>query len=89
MTEFCNNSFSYLCRLPGGKKVSCGGHRRNALDTNEQRLAITEIINHPDYSSFLSSGDGSNDIAVIKVDGNFACSTGKIWPACLPDKSVG
>ena len=76
---------------PGGKKVSCGGHRMDTsgsspMDTNEQRLAIREIINHPDYSPF---GDVSNDIAVIKVDGNFACSTGKIWPACLPDKSVG
>ena len=60
------------------------------LDTNEQRLTITQIINHPDYSSFnqLFGGDGSNDIAVIKVNGNFGCSAKKIWPACLPDKSV-
>lgn len=79
---------------PGGKKVSCGAHRMNAngaspLDTNEQRLTITQIINHPDYSSFnqLFGGDGSNDIAVIKVNGNFGCSAKKIWPACLPDKS--
>jgi len=77
---------------PGGKKVSCGAHRMNAngaspLDTNEQRLTITQIINHPQYSSFIFAGDGSNDIAVIKVNGNFGCSAGKIWPACLPDKS--
>merc|ERR1719431_2554471 len=77
---------------PGGKKVSCGAHRMNAngaspMDTNEQRLTITQIINHPDYSAFSVLGDGSNDIAVIKVDGNFGCSAGKIWPACLPDKS--
>jgi len=78
---------------PRGKKVSCGAHRMNAngaspMDTNEQRLTITQIINHPDYNSFNSfGGDGSNDIAVIKVDGNFGCSAGKIWPACLPDKS--
>ena len=58
------------------------------LDTNEQRLTITQIINHPQYSSFIFAGDGSNDIAVIKVNGNFGCSAGKIWPACLPDKSV-
>ena len=73
--------------------VSCGAHRMNMngpspLDTNEQRLKITEIINHPSYSSFNARGDGSNDIAVIKTEGNFACTAGKIWPACLPDKSV-
>jgi len=77
---------------PGGKKVSCGAHRMNAngpstLDSNEQRLPITQIINHPDYSSLNVGGDSSNDIAVIKVEGNFACAGGKIWPACLPDKS--
>merc|ERR1719250_244939 len=78
---------------PGGKKISCGAHRMNAngaspLDTNEQRLTITQIINHPQYSSFnFFGGDGSNDIAVIKVNGNFGCSAGKIWPACLPDKT--
>ena len=78
---------------PRGKKVSCGAHRMNAngaspMDPNEQRLTITQIINHPQYSSFNFFGDGSNDIAVIKVNGNFGCSAGKIWPACLPDKSV-
>jgi len=77
---------------PRGKKVSCGAHRMNAngaspMDPNEQRLTITQIINHPQYSSFNFFGDGSNDIAVIKVNGNFGCSAGKIWPACLPDKS--
>jgi len=77
---------------PGGKKVSCGGHRMNAygssaMDSAEQRLDITEIINHPDYSSLNNGGDSSNDIAVIKVDGNFNCAAGKIWPACLPDKN--
>ena len=58
------------------------------LDSNEQRLTVTEIISHPDYSSLNNGGDSSNDIAVIKVDGNFNCAAGKIWPACLPDKSV-
>jgi len=77
---------------PRGKKISCGAHRMNAngaspLDTNEQRLTITEIINHPSYSSFTVGGDSSNDIAVIKVEGNFGCAAKKIWPACLPDKS--
>ena len=83
-----------MLRQPGGKKVSCRDHRMYAngpspVDSNEQRLTITEIISHPDYSSFTTiGGDSSNDIAVIKVDGNFACAGGKIWPACLPDKNV-
>ena len=47
------------------------------LDSNEQRLVITEIISHPDYSSLTNLGDSSNDIAVIKVDENFACAGGK------------
>merc|ERR1740124_955175 len=77
---------------PGGKKISCGSHTMktssaSTLDVNEQRLTITEIINHPEYSAFSASGDGSNDIALIKVDGNFNCEPKKIYPACLPDKS--
>ena len=54
------------------------------LDTNEERLTITEIINHPDYDDFTLH----NDIAVIKVSGSFSCSEGKIWPACLPSSQV-
>eukprot|EP00092_Neocalanus_flemingeri_P108431 GFUD01139252.1.p1 GENE.GFUD01139252.1~~GFUD01139252.1.p1 ORF type:complete len:372 (+),score=70.15 GFUD01139252.1:131-1246(+) len=74
---------------PNGKKISCGAHRMrfssaSPLDSNEERLTITEIINHPDYNPNV---DESNDIAVIKVDGSFNCATGKIFPACLPDKS--
>ena len=71
----------------------CGGHRIDRLDdtdpapldTNEERLAITEIILHPDfdYSSL------ENDIAVIKVSGSFNCSPDKIYPACLPNSEVG
>ena len=54
------------------------------LDTNEERLTITEIINHPDYNVFTKE----NDIAVIKVSGSFSCSEGKIWPACFPSSQV-
>ena len=50
------------------------------LETNEQRLTITEIINHPNYNSIT----WENDIAVLKVSGSFTCSEDKIWPACLP-----
>lgn len=55
------------------------------LDTNEERLSITEIINHPDYDA--STFD--NDIAVIKVSGTFTCGQNtKILPACLPNTDV-
>ena len=54
------------------------------LDTNEERLTITEIINHPGYND----NTFDNDIAVIKVSGSFTCSQGKIWPACLPSSKV-
>jgi len=73
--------------LPGGKKVSCGAHMMGGvltspapLDTNEERLTITEIRNHPDYDDTTFN----NDIAVIKVSGSFSCSPDKIWPTCLP-----
>lgn len=51
------------------------------LDTNEERKAITEIINHPNYNDVTLD----NDIAVIKVaDGDtFNCGA-NIFPACLP-----
>ena len=48
-----------------------------------ERLVITEIIIHPDYT--LPS---DNDIAVIKVSGTFNCGTDAILPACLPNKEV-
>ena len=59
------------------------------LDTNEQRLSITEIITHPNYNSSgtLVQRYG-NDIAVIKVSGSFTCSKDKIYPACLPNSEV-
>ena len=71
--------------MPAGKKVSCGAHLMDnggtvaPLDTNEERLTITEIINHPNYNDATYD----NDIAVIKVSGSFTCGT-NIYPACLP-----
>ena len=57
------------------------------LDTNEQRLAITEIINHPDYIYNLDN-TMKYDIAVIKVNGSFDCRTDSIFPVCLPNLEV-
>ena len=78
--------------FPDGIKVSCGAHRMGdwsngfgaPLDSNEQRLTITEIIIHPDYDDQTLE----NDIAVIKVSGSFSCSPDKIWPTCLPSSEV-
>ena len=56
------------------------------LDSNEERLTITEIIRHPDFSE--TDAWANNDIAVIKVDGSFSCSPDKIYPACLPNSEV-
>jgi len=71
---------------PNGKKVSCGAHMMGdqsaaaPSDTNEERLTITEIINHPNYNDATFD----NDIAVIKVNGTFTCGQ-NIYPACLPN----
>ena len=54
------------------------------LDTNEQRLNITQIINHPNFNPNIQE----NDIAVLKVSGSFTCSKDKIYPACLPNSEV-
>ena len=64
--------------------VSCGDWKLNQTDTNEESLTITEIINHPEYNNIPNA----NDIAVIKVEGSFNCAQGKIYPSCLPNKSV-
>ena len=56
------------------------------LDSNEERLTITEIIRHPDFSE--TDAWANNDIAVIKVSGSFSCSPDKIYPACLPSSEV-
>ena len=53
------------------------------LDVNEERLAITEILTHPDMT-----GTKQNDIAVVKVSGAFTCATDTIFPACLPNPEV-
>ena len=82
-----------------GYKVSCGAHRLldpnqsssppllpAPLDTNEERLVITEIVRHPDYN--VAHNLGFDNIAVLKVDGSFSCSPDKIYPACLPSSEV-
>ena len=75
------NSYS---SFPNGKKVSCGAWKLSAVDTNEEALNISEIINHPEYNPYTYE----NDIAVLKLNGSFNCSQGKIWPACLPNENV-
>ena len=69
---------------PNGKKVACGDWKLDSLDTNEQKLTVTQIVNHPAYnpSTFV------NDIALIKVSGSFNCQPRKLWPACLPSTNV-
>ena len=74
-----------MFRIPNGKMVSCGDWKLSQVDTYEVSLPISEIINHPDYNVIPEA----NDIAVIKVEGSFTCSQGKIYPACLPNKNVG
>ena len=54
------------------------------LDSNEERLDITELIVHPEYDSLTFE----NDIVVVKVAGSFNCSPDKIYPACLPNTEV-
>ena len=65
-------------------KVVCGDWKLDITDTNEKSLTVTSVVNHPGYSATTFA----DDIAVIKVDGSMPCAQGKIWPACLPNKSV-
>ena len=71
----------YNSSTPNGKKVACGAWK---LDTNEESLAISEIINHPEYNPSTFE----NDVAILKVSGSFTCEQGKIWPACIPNEEV-
>ena len=86
----CINYFDFVSLIydlvsqPNGKKVACGAWKLDSVDTNEESLEITEIINHPEYNPSTSE----NDIAVLKVSGTFTCEQGKIWPACLPNEEV-
>ena len=75
---FCYSS------TPNGKKVACGAWKLDAVDTNEESLAISEIINHPEYNPSTFE----NDVAILKVSGSFTCEPGKIWPACIPNEEV-
>ena len=66
-------------------QVSCGGHRvkfgQNVpLGQYEERLGVKEIIIHPDYNSRTSE----QDIALLKLEGEFHCHKRELFPACLP-----
>ena len=67
-----------------GAKLAFGSFNADSQDTGEIRLAISEVINHPQYNSVTQE----NDIAVIKVSGTLTCEKKKIWPACLPNTNV-
>ena len=54
------------------------------MSRNEERLNIKEVIMHPKFDDETAE----NDIAVIKVEGSFNCSSDKIYPACLPNTEV-
>ena len=80
--DFLKSSSSYS--QLNGKKVACGAWTLDAVDTNEEALEVTEIINHPEYNPSTFE----NDVAILKVSGSFTCEQGKIWPACLPNEDV-
>ena len=80
-----NQYVTIMCfSSPNGKKVVCGDWKRDTTDTNEQSLAISQIINHPSYNINTQA----NDISILKVTGSFTCSQGKVYPACLPSVNV-
>ena len=67
--------------------VACGKYKISdsgpvPVDENEQRLNISKIITHPSYDGRLFT----NDIAILKVDGNFKCKKRVLYPACFPSK---
>jgi len=71
-----------------GLKVSCGSHRVSqnyalTMGHFEERLTVKQIINHPDYEP----GTSKNDIALIKLHGEFNCHKRELFPACLPRNS--
>ena len=53
----------------------------NKLEENEQRLKVDKVIPFPSFNQDTFE----NDIAVIKVRGNFNCVKTVLYPACLPD----
>ena len=69
---------------PNGKKVICGEWKLDTIDTHEEVLTITKIINHPNFNAVTFV----NDIAVVKVSGLFNCEQKKIFPACIPSINV-
>jgi len=90
---------------PSEVRIACGAHNMmlkqpSPLDRNEVRLEVSEILTHPEYTDPAYSFDQEgpkiyrylNDIAVIKVKNSLPCSSGVIYPVCVPnfgDSHVG
>ena len=82
------NILGITVNLRKPETVACGKYKISdkgpaPVDENEQRLEISEAIIHPSY-------DGrkfTNDIAVIKVKGEFDCKKRILYPACFPSKN--
>ena len=74
----------YYFSNPNGKKIVCGDWNLDTIDTNEETLPITKIINHPEFDALTLK----NDIAVLKVAGSFTCKQGNIFPSCIASKNV-
>ena len=79
-----NYKWCVIFSYPNGKQVACGAWKLDTIDTNEEALKVTEVINHPEYNWMTNA----NDIAILKVAGTFTCEQGKIWPACLPSEEA-
>merc|ERR1711990_913082 len=67
--------------------VSCGSNKRSLtgngrLTQYEQRRRVRSVVVHPRYHS----GTNRNDIALLKVSGDFECVERRLYPACLPTR---
>jgi len=67
--------------------VSCGTNIRSLtgndrLTEHEQRRSVRSVVKHPRYSSATNR----NDIALLKVNGDFDCVERRLYPACLPTR---
>jgi hypothetical protein len=54
---------------------------RTALTEFEQRVTVKRAVVHPDYKPATSN---KNDIAVLRLAGQFECGQRRLFPACLP-----
>ena len=75
-------------KLRTPKTLACGrinidSSDPKSLESEEQRLKISQVVTHPNFN-----GDTfENDIAVIKVEGQFNCKKRVLYPACLPSNN--